>query len=241
MGQSNYLKRFNKCCLLHGFKKQKEANAIAVGGMISVGKSTIVERIAKDLGFEPIYELSDDPNDLMNILLDKMYQREPIANSVCQLQFLLNRFKRYKESITNSKIKNPKIFDRTIFEDRLFAFHNMLDEPTVYEYYEKLWKEQVNQLVYEIGTPKLYIILKITWTKFLERLYKRNRNIEIKNFKKNETYFKLLNKGYVKYLTSVCATYRIPYIIIDVTNKTVNQEIDLIKSELIKRKIIKKK
>ena len=241
MGQSKYLKRFNENCLMHGFKKQKEANAIAVGGMISTGKSTIVERLAKVFGFEPIYELSDDPNDLMNILLDKMYQREPIANSVCQLHFLLNRFKLYKQSILNSKIKKTKVFDRTIFEDRLFAFHNMLDEPSVYEYYEKLWKEQVNQLVYEIGTPKLYIILEVTWEKFLERLYKRNRSIEIKNFKKNEVYFKLLNNGYVKYLTSICATYRIPYIIVDATNKTINQEIEFIKNELYNMKIIKKK
>lgn len=134
----DYKERFENKCVLKEFKKQKEANCVAVGGMISAGKSTIVEQIVKRYNFEPIYELSDDPNDLMNILLDKMYQREVIAESVCQLQFLLHRFERYKNCISNSTDPRPKVFDRTIFEDRLFAFHNMLDIPTVYEYYEKL-------------------------------------------------------------------------------------------------------
>ena len=235
----DYEKRFKTRCVLHSYKKPIEANAIAVGGMISAGKSTIVENLVKKYGFEPVYELSDDPNDLMNILLDKMYQREQIAESVCQLQFLLNRFTRYKNCIMNSKNPATKVFDRTIFEDRLFAFHNMLNIPTVYEYYEKLWRDQVNELVYEVGTPKLYIILKLDWDKFLERLYKRNRAVEIKNFKKNELYFRLLNKGYIEYLTSVCAAYHIPYLVIDVADKTVEQEMEIIDKELRLRKIIK--
>ena len=234
----DYEQRFKQRCVLKEYKKQKEANCIAVGGMISAGKSTIVERLVKDHGFEPVYELSSDPNDLMNILLDRMYQREQIAESVCQLQFLLNRFTRYKNCINNSKNKKVKVFDRTIFEDRLFAFHNMLAQPTVYEYYEKLWRDQVSELIYEVGTPKLYIILSLTWDKFLERLYKRNRAIEIKNFKINENYFRLLHKGYIEYLTSVCAAYRIPYIVIDVGDKTVDQEMKIINKELRKRGII---
>lgn len=235
----DYKKRFKTKCILHSFKKQKEANAIAIGGMISAGKSTVVENLVKKYGFEPVYELSSDPNDLMNILLDKMYQREIIAESVCQLQFLLNRFQRYKECILSSNNPSIKVLDRTIFEDRLFAFHNMLDQPTVFEYYEKLWRDQVNQLVYEIGVPKLYIILKLDWDHFLERLYKRNRSVEIKNFKENEAYFKLLNRGYVEYLTSVCATYSIPYVVIDVSDKTIEQEIEIIDKILKQKKIIK--
>ena len=234
----DYTKRFKERCVLHEFKKQKEANCVAVGGMISAGKSTIVERIVKDYGFEPIYELSSDPNDLMNILLEHMYRREEIAESVCQLQFLLNRYDRYKSCVLGSKNNKVKVFDRTIFEDRLFAFHNMLAQPTVYEYYEKLWRDQVAELLYNVGTPKLYIILSISWDKFLERLYKRNRAIEIKNFKLNENYFKLLHKGYIEYLTSVCAAYRIPYIVIDVDDKTIDQEMKIINKELRKRWII---
>ncbi|MCQ2747804.1 MAG: deoxynucleoside kinase [Mycoplasmoidaceae bacterium] len=134
----DFEKQFKEKCVLHEFKPQKEANAIAVGGMISAGKSTIVEQIVKKYGFEPIYELSNDPNDLTNILLERMYKREQIAQSVCQIQFLLNRFTKYKEAILNNNNPATKVFDRTIFEDRLFAFHNMLSQPDVFEYYEKL-------------------------------------------------------------------------------------------------------
>lgn len=227
MANEDYQKRFEERCLLKDYKKQKEANCIAVGGMISAGKSTIVEAIVKRYKFQPVYELSNDPEDLMNILLDKMYQREVIAESVCQLQFLLDRHKKYKESLTNNP-EVTKVYDRTIFEDRLFAFHNLLSQPTVYEYYEKLWRDQVNELIYNVGTPKMYFILSITWEKFLERLYKRNRAIEIKNFKKNETYFRLLNSGYIQYLTNICSAYRIPYTIIDVTDKEVEQTMEVV-------------
>lgn len=236
--RKDYTKRFKERCLVKTFKKQKEANCIAVGGMISAGKSTIVEAIVKKYHFEPVYELSNDPNDLMYILLDRMYQREIIAESVCQLQFLLNRHHRYKNGLKNNP-KVTKVYDRTIFEDRLFAFFNMLDQPTVYEYYEKLWRDQVAELIYNVGTPKMYFILSISWKKFLERLYKRNRSIEIKNFKKNEQYFKMLNKGYVEYLTSVCSAYRIPYTVIDVTNREANETMKVIDKVLKKIGLIK--
>jgi len=235
----DYEKRFKTKCVLKEFKEQKQANCVAVGGMISSGKSTIVEQIVKRYGFEPIYELSDDPNDLMNILLDKMYQREVIAESVCQLQFLLHRFERYKNCLNVPGDTKPKVFDRTIFEDRLFAFHNMLQLPTVYEYYEKLWRDQVYELIYNVGTPKLYIILSISWERFMERLYKRNRAVEIQNFAKNETYFRLLHKGYIEYLTSVCAAYRIPFIVIETDDLTVEEEMAIIDAELKKIGMVK--
>ncbi|MCQ3907413.1 MAG: hypothetical protein MJ219_01285 [Mycoplasmoidaceae bacterium] len=48
-----------------------------------------------------------------------------------------------------------------------------------------------------------------------------------------------MNKGYIEYLTSVCATYRVPYIVIDVGDKTVDEEMAIIDKELRERGIIK--
>ncbi|MCQ2747803.1 MAG: hypothetical protein MJ223_00750 [Mycoplasmoidaceae bacterium] len=51
----------------------------------------------------------------------------------------------------------------------------------------------------------------------------------------------MLNKGYIEYLTSVCATYRIPYVVIDVAGLTVKQEMEIIDQEFKKRGIVSKK
>ena len=165
---------FKQKCLLHEIRRPLEANCIVIGGMISTGKSTIVERLAKNFNFIPYYELPNDKNNLMYILLDRMYQRVEVAPSVCQLQFLLYRFSCYRNGLTSNK-DTIKVFDRSIFEDRLFAFFNMLDQPNVFEYYEKLWRDKVNELLYVVGVPKLHVILSLDWESFKERLFKRNR------------------------------------------------------------------
>ena len=160
-----------------------------------------------------------------------MYEREEkVAESVCQLQFILNRYERYKEgNTTNTNI--VKIFDRSIFEDRLFAFHNLLDQPSVFEYYERLWREKVNELVYNVGTPKLYVILDIKWDLFVKRLYERSRDIEINNFEKNKLYFQLLNQSYSQYLKNICDAYRIPYLVVD-ASKPLTEKMNIIMNKL---------
>ena len=238
MKDKNFIKNFNDKCLLRRDKQQKISNCIAIGGMISAGKTTVCEELVKKYNFTFIPELSNDESDLMNVLLKKMYEREIIANSVCQLQFILGRYEKYKSSNLEVKPNEILVFDRTIFEDRLFAFHNMLDEPSVYEYYEKLWRDKVHELLYNVGTPKLYIILTLDWSLFKKRIYQRNRKIEIDNFKLNETYFRLLNETYLPYLKNICNAYSIPYIIIN-ASLPLKEKIKIIDKELKELKIIK--
>jgi len=116
----------------------KIANCIVVGGMIASGKSTLVNELSKDTNFIPIYELDDQNKDsLMYILLDHMYRRESISPAVCQLHFVLSRFEKYKNALKEIDDKTA-VFDRSIFEDRLFAFYNLIDYPQVYTYYVNL-------------------------------------------------------------------------------------------------------
>lgn len=132
-----HLKKLNQIVLTAKKKNPKETNCIVIDGMTASGKTTLVNEIAKVFKFIPIFELTNNKKDLTNILLEKMYRRNEVAEGVCQLHFLLDRFNKYKKnnSILTNKIR---VFDRSIFADRLFAYINLITQPNVFNYYEKL-------------------------------------------------------------------------------------------------------
>lgn len=193
------------------FKQIKVSNIIAVGGMIAAGKTTLVEALSKELSCDILYEL-DDNDEIQNALLKGLYEKQDIAPSVFQLYFFLRRFENYKKA---SKKNELVIVDRTVFEDRLFAHQNMSADPITFTFYDNMWRDKINELVYSIGLPKLYIIIDIDWKTFIERLFKRDRKVEVDNFKQNEDYFKNLNNMYVDFLSQTCQTFGIDYIILD--------------------------
>ncbi len=193
------------------FKKIKVANIIAVGGMIAAGKTTLVNELSKELKCDVLYEL-DDNDEIQKALLKGLYEKQDIAPSVFQLYFFLRRFENYKKAAANN---NYVIVDRTVFEDRLFAHQNMSADPITFTFYDNMWRDKINELVYSIGLPKLYVIIKVDWDTFKERLFKRDRKVETDNFEQNEQYFKTLNNNYIDFLTQTCITFGIDHIVID--------------------------
>ncbi|WP_031488804.1 deoxynucleoside kinase [Ureaplasma canigenitalium] len=213
------------------FKRNRLSNSIVIGGMIAFGKSTLAEALHQE--FQPsnvIYELQEN-DQLMSLLLQKMYERDNnvLFGSLFQLYFVLNRFKNYRD---NCNQENLTIFDRSIFEDWLFASAN-IDKPSVFSYYDGLWQGICKELVYEHGVPRLYVILDGDWELFKERIFKRNRKVEIDNFTINETYFKRLLELYTDYMVNVCKDFGINYIILNARN-TVEESVNIVKKELEK-------
>lgn len=202
------------------FKKIKTANIIAVGGMIAAGKTTLAEEVAAKINAKVLYEL-DDNDDIQKSLLKGLYEKKPIAASVFQLYFFLRRFENYK--IAANENKCTTIVDRTVFEDRLFAYHNMVDDPITFNFYSDLWKDKIHELLYSVGLPKLYIIIKIDWETFKDRLFLRNRKVETDNFEQNYEYFKKLNEIYVPFLEKICTTYGIDYMTVDAKDNLENK------------------
>lgn len=198
------------------FKKIKVANIIAVGGMIAAGKTTLVDALSQKLNCNVLYEL-DDNDEIQKALLKGLYEKQDIAPSVFQLYFFLRRFENYKKAAKND---NYVIVDRTVFEDRLFAHQNMSADPITFTFYDNMWRDKINELVYSIGLPRLYVIIKVDWETFKERLFKRDRKVETDNFYQNEQYFKTLNDNYIDFLTQTCITFGIDYIILDAKIQT---------------------
>ena len=211
------------------FHKIKVSNSIVIGGMIAFGKSTLVNELAKKLNNVNVITELDEDDKLSNLLLEKMYGRDNnmIYGSVFQLYFVLERFEKFR---TNCNQKNLSIFDRSIFEDWLFAHENIV-RPSVFRYYESLWKDISNELVYEHGVPKLYVILTGDWELFKHRLFKRNRKTEIDNFDKNKMYFKRLLAIYQEYMVNVCKDFGIDYILVD-ARKPLDEKVKLVLTRL---------
>ncbi|NQZ65626.1 MAG: deoxynucleoside kinase [Mycoplasmatales bacterium] len=205
-------------------------NTIVVGGPIAAGKSSLVG----SLPFIPVQEL--DPNDeLQKILLSKLYEGDMIAAQVFQLDMMLSRFDKYKNASESDEIH---VFDRMIFEDKLFAFMLFGHLENVWEYYDSIWKDKVNELIKEIGKPKLYILLSISWDTFEKRIFERNRHVEIDNFEKNRPYFNKLISMYDSYVINMLEEYDIPFAVIDTNNLSKMDVVNKTKEMLEQRGII---
>jgi deoxyadenosine/deoxycytidine kinase len=93
-------------------------SVIVVGGMIGIGKTSVAELLAKELGSKVFYESVDD-----NPILPLFYTASPEeirANRypfLLQLYFLRTRFASIKEAYR----QNDNVLDRSIYEDWYFA------------------------------------------------------------------------------------------------------------------------
>lgn len=206
-------------------KKTKVSNSIVIGGMIAFGKSTLAQAVSNKITNSKVVNELDESDLLAKMLLDKMYERKnnTIFGSVFQLYFVLNRFEIYKANCNNL---NLTIFDRSIFEDWIFAHENII-RPSVFTYYDSLWKDIATELVYQHGVPKLYVILSGDWQLFKERLFLRNRKSEIENYQKNEVYFKKLLTVYQEYMINVCLDFGVDYIVVD-AKMPLDQKVDIV-------------
>ena len=202
----------------------KYSNIIVVGGAIAAGKSSLVN----SLPYIHVQELDPD-DELQKVLLSKMYEGDEIASQVFQLDIMLTRFDKYKKA---SKTNKTYVFDRMIFEDKLFALMLFGDKKHVWEYYNSIWEDKVHEIIHEIGIPKMYILLSISWDNFKERIFKRNRKAEIENFQKNKLYFKKLLDMYDDFIIKQLNIYKIPYIVVDTNNKNKDEVLLFVKNKL---------
>ena len=184
------------------------ANFLVVGGPISVGKSTLVN----SLPFPSINEL-DETDELQMLLLENTYKKGRVAPEVIEDYFLEVRKNKYIEF---SNTLQTYVFDRSIFETLWFARGNMSDKS--FAHFKKLWKAEIDELIKEYGKPGLYILLTMNWDTFKERLFNRGREVEVKNFKDNETFFKQHIAEYEEHMTEVFEMFDLNYVKIATDN-----------------------
>ncbi|GAA2983808.1 MULTISPECIES: deoxynucleoside kinase [Streptomyces] len=153
---------------------------ICVGGMIGIGKTSVAELIAKELGSKVFYESVED-----NPILPLFYTAGPeeIAAKrypfLLQLYFLQTRFAAIKEAYR----QDDNVLDRSIYEDWYFAKVNhdlgriSALEMQVYEGLLAEMMREIDGLPYR-KAPDLMVYLKADFETVLLRIGLRGRDFE---------------------------------------------------------------
>lgn len=138
---------------------------LGISGNIGVGKTTLVEYLAKHWGWY-FYKEPAEENPYL-----KLYYKEPERWGLhSQIYFLTNRF---EEELRLSNLGSSYILDRTIYEDgEVFAKIALKEKE--YKTYLKLYRLAVRYL----PKPDLIIYLRAPVDILIKRIKKRKRKEE---------------------------------------------------------------
>lgn len=186
-------------------------NHISIEGMDGVGKSTTCKLLAEKLGYifveKPLHFLLDDGDEI------KQYQK--VAKKV-------NSNPNRNFTAWYYGLNNIYLYEK-------FKYQNIVTDRHIVSNY--CWsgteynKDIYNLILKKIGKPKLTVILYATPDAILKRLKNRDINdADIAKVEKSE-------KAYER-MIYFCETKKFNYIVVDTSDKTPEQTVDLILQKL---------
>jgi deoxyadenosine/deoxycytidine kinase len=143
---------------------------LAIVGNIGAGKTTLTEMLAKNYGWDPLFEAADN-----NPYLEDFYSDMKRWSFNLQIYFLNSRFKQITEI---QKSKRNIIQDRTIYEDAYIFAENLHDMGLMttrdYENYQAIF----DNITAFIKAPDLLVYLKASVPTLVNNIQRRGREYE---------------------------------------------------------------
>lgn len=187
-----------------------KASYIAVEGPIGVGKTSLVQRLARKMNAQLIREEVENP------FLEDFYRDKPGAAFQAQLWFLLNRHRQIRALGQTDLFQSLVLADYIFAKDKIFAYLTLDDSELLI--YDKLFA----LLDSELPKPDLVIYLQASTEVLLERIRKRGRQVEGEI---SEAYLAEVNKAFNYYFFHYDVT---PLLVIDTNGiDFVREEADL--------------
>ena len=158
---------------------------IAVEGVIGVGKTAVVERLAERLDATTVLEeWSQNP------FLKAFYEGAPGASFQAELFFLLSRYRQQQELTQRNLFQAYTVSDYVFEKSRLYSYLNLEDSELLI--YEKLYA----LLTESVPRPDLVVYLQAPTEVLLKRIRARGRPEESRL---SEEYLAEVNRAYNHY------------------------------------------
>ena len=181
---------------------------VAIEGPIGVGKTSLAQLMAQELGAKLVLEEFEN-----NPFLPDFYKDPERYSFQTQLFFLLQRYRQQQELRQVDMFQNLLVTDYMFVKDRLFASLNLNEKEM------QLYDTVANLLERNVIKPDMVIYLQADTETLMKNIAKRGREIEEEI---THEYLDALNQVYTEYFFRYQET---PLVIINTNN------IDFVKNE----------
>ncbi len=185
------MRKLRRRSLAHSDAILRKLDFIAVEGPIGVGKSTLAQRLATDLGATVLAEAPDDVPFLNAFYADRKANALP-----AQLCFLLQRARQIDQLRQQDLFKQRWIADFLFSKDALFAELNLAGHEL------DLYHQIFRRLAWDAPVPDRVVYLQAPVPLLMERIRKRGRAAESLL---DEAYLEQVSAAYHKFFESYSA------------------------------------
>ena len=160
---------------------------VVVEGVIGVGKTTLVNQLARHLGGRTVLEEFED-----NPFLADFYRDQRAYALSTQLFFLMSRFRQQED------LAQPDLFERRTISDYLFDKARIFAHLTLERHELAVYEQLFEVLRPQVPMPDLVVFLKADHDEVMRRIEHRGRSYELDM---DPGYIRSLARAYSAYFT----------------------------------------